>query len=134
MRRSRHLRMARLALTPILAAAPTLTSAFSDQDFCSAARQFAAAIERDVGIWVDRTTRNAGVGVFCERKSVEFWHFTYISSASMDEAWQRRKAGDWNTKQCASLTWGDAIRNGWRIDLVITSADGRRVAFAARCE
>ena len=95
--------MARLALTPILAAAPTFASAFSDQDFCSAARQFAAAIERDVGIWVDRTTRNAGVGVFCERKSVEFWHFTYISSASMDEAWQRRKAGDWNSKQCASL-------------------------------
>ena len=46
--------MARLALTPILAAAPTFASAFSDQDFCSAARQFAAAIERDVGIWVDR--------------------------------------------------------------------------------
>ena len=122
--------MARLVLTPILAAAPTLTSAFSDQDFCSAARQFATAIERDVGIWVDRTTRNAGVGVFCERKSVEFWQ----TSASMDEAWQRHKAGDWNTKQCASLTWGDAIRNGWRIDLVVTSADGRRVAFAARCE
>ena len=77
MRRSRHLRMARLALTPILAAASTSASAFSDQDFCSAARQFATAIERDVGIWVDRTTRNAGVGVFCERRSVEFWHFTF---------------------------------------------------------
>ena len=118
----------------MLAAVPISASAFSDRDFCSAARQFALAIERDVGIWVDRRTRNAGVGVFCERKSVEFWHFTYASSASMDEAWRRRKAGDWNSKQCTSLTWGEAIRHGWRVDLVVTSADGYRVAFAARCE
>ena len=90
--------------------------------------------ERDVGVWIDRSTRNGGMGVFCERKSVEFWHFTYAASASMDEAWRRRKSSDWNAKQCASPTWGDAIRHGWKVDLVVTSADRRQVAFTARCE
>jgi len=133
MSRSRRDPIVRWAIAATLAAAqPAL--AFDDKDFCSAARQFAAAVERDVGVWIDRATRNGGMGVFCERKSVEFWHFTYAASASMDEAWRRRKSSDWNAKQCASPTWGDAIRHGWKVDLVVTSADRRQVAFTARCE
>ena len=37
--------------------APAL--AFDDREFCVAARQFALTASTDIGLWIDRTTRNA---------------------------------------------------------------------------
>ena len=51
--------------------------AFQDREFCVVAQQLAAAAEKDVGVWIDRTTRNAGMTVACDRKIVEFTRFTY---------------------------------------------------------
>ena len=47
--------------------APAL--AFDDKQFCVAAQQVAIAAERDIGIWIDRVTRNAGLSVACDKKS-----------------------------------------------------------------
>jgi hypothetical protein len=55
--------------------APAL--AFDDREFCVAARQFALAASTDIGLWIDRTTRNAGMVVCCDTKQVEFQQFTY---------------------------------------------------------
>ena len=107
--------------------------AFDDRDFCSAAKQFAIAAEQDVGHWLDRTTRNGGVGVWCDRKTVEFKRFTYAASASMNNEWKARKAAEWNAAQCGSRLWAEAIGQGWMIDLSVTAADGGRAAFSAKC-
>jgi hypothetical protein len=57
--------------------------AFDDKQFCVATQQLAIAAEKDIGIWIDRVTRNAGIVVPCDRKLVEFTRFTYATSASM---------------------------------------------------
>jgi hypothetical protein len=107
--------------------------AFDDHDFCLATQQLARAAERDVGIWVDRTTRNAGMVVSCDKRRVEFRRFTYAPSASMTEAWKASKGSDWNASQCGSASWGGAIRSGWQVILSVTAADGGTVAFTAQC-
>ena len=107
--------------------------AFDDRDFCSAAKQLAVAAEQDVGHWLDRVTRNGGMGVWCDRKMVEFKRFTYAPSASMTEDWKTRKAAEWSAAQCGSPLWSEAIRLGWKVNLSVTAADGGRAAFSAKC-
>jgi hypothetical protein len=107
--------------------------AFVDREFCVVAQQFAIAAEKDIGVWIDRVTRNAGMAVSCDKKTVEFTRFTYAPSASMDQAWKERKAADWNAIHCGSAVWNEAIRNGWKIVQSVNAADGGRILIAAQC-
>jgi hypothetical protein len=115
----------------MLRVAPVL--ALEDRDICVLAQQLAAAAEKDVGNWIDRVTRHAGMLVSCATRTVEYRRFTYTPSAGMTEAWKARKADDWNATHCGSPIWRDAILGGWRIILSETAADGGQVAFTARC-
>jgi hypothetical protein len=74
-----HLRSTLFVLVQACAmmAASTPAGALDDRDFCSAAKQFAIAAEQDVGLWLDRVTRNGGMEVWCDRKMVVFKRFTY---------------------------------------------------------
>jgi hypothetical protein len=105
-----------------------------DADFCIMAQQLATAAKSDIGLWTDRVTRNAGMVVSCNTKVVTFRRFTYASTASMDEAWKEKKSGEWNAAHCGSPLWRDAIRNGWKIVLSTTSADGGTVSLNAQCK
>jgi hypothetical protein len=107
--------------------------AFADRDFCTAAKQFAIAAEQDVGNWLDRLTRNGGMGVWCDEKLVEFKRFTYAPSSSMTAEWKSRKAAEWSAAQCSSELWGEAIRQGWKVQLSVTASDGGQAAFNAKC-
>jgi hypothetical protein len=113
---------------------PTAAPAFQDREFCVVAQQFAAAAEKDIGVWIDRTTRSAGMTVLCDKKTVEFTRFTYAPSASLDQAWKERNTARWSSVQCASAVWSEAIRNGWKIVLSQNSADGGKVLIAAHCK
>jgi hypothetical protein len=113
--------------------APAPAVAFDDQEFCAAAEQLALAAERDVGLWLDRITRNAGMRVFCDRKVIEFQRFSYLPSTSMDGAWTQRKAAEWSAAQCNSPVWTEASLNGWKITLHLTAADGGQVSLVAQC-
>ena len=84
-------------------------------------------------MWIDRTTRNAGLKVSCKERTVEFTRFTYARSASMTDEWKERKGADWNATLCTSPIWGEAIRSGWKIVLSETAADGGHVSFTAQC-
>ena len=125
--------LAQLVAVGLLSAAPVPALAFDDGEFCIAIQQLSAAAERDVGLWIDRTTRNAGISVFCDRRLVEFKRFTYASSASMNAAWRESTAQQWNANHCASAVWADAIRNGWSVALVVTAADGVQATISTRC-
>lgn len=118
-----------LSLVPL---APAI--AFDDSDFCVAARQLAVAADGDIGVWVDRVTRSAGVVVSCDRKVVEFRRFTYTPTAAMDGAWKERKAAEWNGTHCASRLWSQAIRNEWKVALSLTAADGGHLSLNAQCK
>jgi hypothetical protein len=80
-------------------AASAPEGALDDRDFCSAAKQFAVAAEQDVGLWLDRVTRNGGMEVWCDRKMVVFKRFTYAPSASMTVEWKAQGGG----VECDSL-------------------------------
>jgi hypothetical protein len=115
----------------LIGAAPAV--ALDDRDFCVSAQQLAIAAEKDVGVWIDRVTRNAGMIVTCDRKTVQFTRFTYAPSASMNDAWKASKAADWNATHCSSPIWGEAVRGGWKIVLSQTAADGGQVTITAQC-
>lgn len=108
-------------------------SALDDREFCVSAQQLALAAEKDIGVWIDRQTRNAGMVVACDKKTVQFTRFTYAPSASMDEAWKARKAADWNSVHCNSPIWKEAVANGWKIVLSQTAADGGQATITAQC-
>lgn len=108
-------------------------SAQDDRELCVSAQQLALAAEKDVGVWIDRQTRNAGMVVSCDSKTVQFTRFTYAPSAAMNEAWKERKAADWNAVHCNSPIWKDAIANGWKIVLSQTAADGGQATITAQC-
>ena len=120
-----------LACCLLLGMAPAL--ALDDKEFCVSAQQLAIAAEKDVGVWIDRLTRNAGMVVACDRKTIQFTRFTYAPSASMDDAWKASKAADWNAVHCSSRIWNEAIANGWKIVLSQTAADGGQVRITAEC-
>jgi hypothetical protein len=111
--------------------APAL--ALDDRDYCVLAQQLAIAAEKDIGIWIDRMTRNGGMLVSCDRRTIEYRRFTYAPSATMTDAWKARKGADWNKMHCDSAIWRDAIGSGWKIILSETAADGARVTFTAQC-
>ena len=117
----------------LLTAGVTPALALDDGDYCVLAQQLAIAAEKDIGIWIDRTTRNAGMVVSCDRRIIEYRRFTYSPSASMSDAWKARKGADWNRTHCDSAIWRDAIGRGWKIVLSETAADGASVTFTARC-
>ena len=85
-----------LVLAVLGSAALAPAAAFDDHDFCVTARQMASAAEGDVGTWLDRSTRNAGVYVSCETRAVEFRRFTYEPASSMDAAWKSRTGQTWS--------------------------------------
>ena len=78
------------------AALTTSAQAFDDSDFCAAVRQLAVAVDGDVGVWIDRVTRNGGMVISCEKKKVEFRRFTYASTKSMTYTWKQEKHAEWN--------------------------------------
>jgi hypothetical protein len=129
----RRCRLLLLVTAAVSSAIAGPVCAFTDAEFCTAVKQVAIAAEKDVGLWLDRVTRNGGMSVSCERKVVEFKRFTYAPSASMTGAWKESKAAEWNKSECASAVWGEAIRNKWRIVLSVTSADGGQAVFTAQC-
>ena len=117
----------------LLICTSTPTLAFDDNDFCVAAQQLAIAAEKDIGNWVDRVTRKAGMNVLCDRKIVESTRFTYLSASSMTESWKAAKASEWNVSQCSSALWREAIDHGWTVLLHVASSDGGRATLKAQC-
>jgi hypothetical protein len=106
---------------------------FDDRDICAAAQQVAIAVENDIGVWIDRVTRQAGMVVACDKKVIEFRGFTYTPATSMTEAWQAQQVAKWKRTRCAGPIWTEAIRNDWKIVLTITSVDRRQLSLQAQC-
>ena len=108
--------------------------AFDDKEFCAAAQQFARAAATDIDQWLDRTTRNGGMAVSCDAKLVEFRRFVHASLSVMNESWKQRQAHVLSSTHCNNPIWKDAIGNGWRIALSITTTDGSRMLIPAQCD
>ena len=123
--------LAVVAAASSMATAPAL--AYDDREFYVAVQEFARAANKDIGLWIDRTTRNDGVTASCNTRIVEFKRFINVRLASVDRSWHEGKAEEWNKRHCGNPIWTEAIRSGWKIELSITATDGRHVSLRARC-
>ena len=127
-RRCLHMLVLQVALSSTASALE-----FDEKAFCAAAHQFAFAANQDADRWLDRTTRSAGMAVFCEKRLVEVRRLTSAPSDAMNESWQQREARAFSSTHCSNPIWEGAIANGWRIILTVTAADGARVSIDAQC-
>ena len=125
--RARTLAMLMAAAALALAARPA--SAFDDEQFCIAAREMLRAVASDAGTWADRLTRNDGVAIGCDLKTVHFKRF-HNSRSAPDEAWMARQAAIWESGYCNRSLWRDAVANGWVVSATVTTAAGPRIWLA----
>ena len=129
MRAAHHATILATLLGAVLACA-SAAAAFDHEQFCQATSQFARSTRINVGTWIDRTTRNDGVEVFCDRKIVHFKR--YSSARSINDAWKQSKTEEWSSGTCTSNMWREAIDNGWLVSSTVTTASGERVWFACQ--
>ncbi len=121
--------LALLTTVAALALAPRSAPAFDNQQFCVAARELLRAAAGDIGTWTDRFTRNDGVEIGCDLKTVNFKRF-YKSKTVPDAAWMAKQAAIWESGYCSRTLWREAIANGWVVSATVTTAAGPRVWLA----
>lgn len=126
------MRLPSLATLAAAAAAFAFTSApapaFDDAEFCVAAKEFVRSAAGDVGTWTDRFTRNDGVDIGCELKTVHFKR--YYKGPAPRDAWKERQAETWESATCNRPMWRDAVGNGWVVSATVTTVAGERVWLA----
>jgi hypothetical protein len=122
---------AALDASAALAVAGTPSWAFDDAEFCVAAREHVRALAGDVGTWTDRFTRNDGVDIGCDLKTVHFKrYYKAPASALRDAQWKERQAEVWESATCNRSMWRDAVGNGWVVSATVTTSSGERVWLA----
>jgi hypothetical protein len=118
-----------VAAMALAVAAPPLL-AFDDDQFCVAAKEFIRSATGDVGTWTDRFTRNDGVEIGCDLKTVHFKRFYKAPASALREGWQVRQAEAWEGAYCTRSIWREAVGNGWVVSATVTTATGERVWLA----
>jgi hypothetical protein len=113
-----------------LACASDPSRAFDDAEFCVAAREFVRSAAGDVGTWADRFTRNDGVEIGCDLKTVHFKRFYKAPANAITEAWKEHQAETWESAYCRRPLWHDAVGNGWVVSATVTTAGGQRIWLA----
>jgi hypothetical protein len=124
--------LAALLAIPVLG--PGAQAQTSAEQFCKAAGVFARAANADAGIWLDRYTRNDGVEVICDIRTVHFRRFYKGPQSGPGSDWVARKRAEWNSVNCADRVWRAAIEQGWIILESVTTAAGGRASFIATCK
>jgi hypothetical protein len=127
-RRGLAMRLPSLATLAAAAAAFAFTSApapaFDDAEFCVAAKEFVRSAAGDVGTWTDRFTRNDGVDIGCELKTVHFKR--YYKGPAPRDAWKERQAEIWESGATARCGATPSATAGWcrRVTTVAASGSG----------
>jgi hypothetical protein len=109
---------------------PRAGLAFDNEQFCVAAKELVRASAIDVGTWTDRFTRNDGVEIGCDLKTVHFKRFYKSPAKTLTDAWRDNQAVLWQSAYCHNSLWQDAIANGWVVSATVTTSTGERVWLA----
>ncbi len=126
----RRLSPAMLVAAALVAVATPSSQAFDDAEFCVAAKEFIRSAAGDVGTWTDRFTRNDGVDIGCDLRTVHFKRFYKAPASALRDGWQERQAEAWESAYCTRSIWREAVGNGWVISATVTTAPGERVWLA----
>src|SRR5215470_7059559 len=112
-----------------LAAINSGARAFDNTQFCQAVTQMVRAAAGDVGTWVDRSTRNDGVEIACDRKLVHFKRTSNAPAGTLRGGWREAKTLEWQGAYCANPIWREAVDNGWVISTTVATTTGERIWF-----
>jgi hypothetical protein len=116
-----------------LAGGPGMAAVDHDQ-FCRAMTEIARLGNVDAGRWLDRYTRDDGVEVLCDIRTVNFKRFIRPGPDSKEPGWKQKKSQEWNSTACSSSVLREAIDGGWIITSAITIAGGDRILAIAICK
>jgi hypothetical protein len=122
--------LAMIVAAGALALAGMPARAFDDAEFCVAAKEFVRSVAADVGTWTDRFTRNDGVEIGCDLKTVHFKRYYKAPASGLRDAWKESQAESWESTTCSRSLWRDAVGNGWVISATVTTATGERIWLA----
>jgi hypothetical protein len=122
-------------LSTVAAVEPGTALAAVDHDqFCKAMVEIARVGNLDAGRWLDRNTRDDGIEVFCDMRTVNFRRFIKVGPDGSSADWRQRKGQEWNSTACSSAVLREAIDGGWIITTVLTVTSGQRVLLIATCK
>jgi hypothetical protein len=116
----------------LVAAGGGNADAFDSTQFCKAVKNLVRVAAGDVGTWVDRTTRNDGVEIACERKLVHFKRYSTAPAGTLHGSWNDIKTREWQGSYCANPIWRDAVEHGWLISATVTTKTGERIWFGCQ--
>ena len=122
--------LAMIVAAGALALAGLPARAFDDAEFCVAAKEFVRSVAGDVGTWTDRFTRNDGVEIGCDLKTVHFKRYYKAPASTLRDAWKESQAETWESATCNRSLWRDAVENGWVVSATVTTATGERIWLA----
>lgn len=106
--------------------------AFDSDQFCKAVTQVVRASAGDVGTWINRTTRNDGVEIFCNRKLVHFKRHSNTSASTLQSGWKEAQTEAWSSAYCQKPMWREAVDNGWIISATVSTVTGERIWLACQ--
>src|SRR5262245_43239385 len=88
---------AALAVTP---AGGTVVAALDNEQFCKAMLEISRLGSANVGTWIDRNTRDDGIEVICNIRTVNYKRFVKSNLAGQGADWRARKQREWNSIAC----------------------------------
>jgi hypothetical protein len=122
-----------LVFALVFAASPVRAEEFTDDAFCAASTQAASNLKAEGPKWADQVTRNDGMTVDCEGKSVEFKKFLKLNAGDMQHGWEDQMQQAMNQTYCQDPAMALAMQHGWTLNVNISMADGTTLPVAVDC-
>jgi hypothetical protein len=127
----RETTMTTLLALPLLM---TLANPQFDAAFCKMLTDGAVKVNAEKGSMVDLVTRNEGVIVSCNTKSVEFKKSLTVNASELKDGWQAFHEKRHNEGLCKLEDWAFAVKTGWSVSMPFTTLDGKTFTLIAKCD
>ncbi len=126
--------MKRWLALPVLLVVATPSLAFDDAAFCKMLTENLADANATKGTVVDSITREDGMELSCDQKSVAYKRIITIDAAQMKPGWQAYEQKRYRAAMCRLEPWASAIVSGWTVSMPVTTRDGQRFILTAKCQ
>ena len=123
-------------MTPLLALplVMTLANPSFDAAFCKMLTDSAVKVNSEKGSMVDSITRNDGMVVSCNTKSVEFKKSLTVNASQLKDGWQAFHEKRRNEALCKLEDLAFAVNTGWSVAMPSTTLDGKTFTLIAKCD
>ena len=123
-------------LLSLLAVAAAVSSVEADEtEFCNWSLNVQKSLADRIGRQIDPVTRLANISVRCDEKSILFAQDLRVSSSQLQPDWLKRLRENWSRTYCEEHSESaNAIRSGWKVETLLSTADGQEFRLTAECK